>query len=179
MIKIGEIRYNLKLLEIIPNIIQDRAQIRCECLLCGSIKTMKRNKFGYTKSCGCLKLLRGEKNHRFTGYKEIHGAKWKTYIRNAKKRNIIFDITIEYAWDIFEKQNKKCSLSGVDLTFWKSAHIRQATASLDRIDNTKGYIKGNIHWVHKKINQIKMDMNTEDFKEWCAKVVETTKNPLI
>ena len=33
----------------------------------------------------------------------------------------------------------------------------KGTASLDRIDSTKGYVRGNIQWVHKDINWFKRD----------------------
>ena len=39
------------------------------------------------------------------------------------------------------------------------------TASLDRIDPTKGYIEGNIQWVHKDVNRMKMDFTETRFLE--------------
>lgn len=33
----------------------------------------------------------------------------------------------------------------------------------------------NVHWVHKKINQIKMDMNMQEFIELCKKVSNENK----
>jgi hypothetical protein len=172
---IGDVRENLKLLEIIPNKNKDHTQFVCECLLCGNNATIRRNKFGRQKSCGCIKFVTGENNRLFKGYKEINKGKWNTYIRNAKSRNIEFNITMEYAYNIYEKQGKKCAITNEPISFWENATIRQSTASLDRIDNNKPYIEGNIHWVHKKINQIKMDMSLQDFIQWCEKVVEKNK----
>jgi hypothetical protein len=51
----------------------------------------------------------------------------------------------------------------------------EQTASLDRIDNSQGYINGNIQWVHKIINRIKMDLNTSYFVELCKKVAQHAK----
>jgi len=46
------------------------------------------------------------------------------------------------------------------------------TASLDRIDNNKGYIKGNVQWVLKDINKMK-NIHTQDyFIELCKLVWE-------
>ena len=43
-------------------------------------------------------------------------------------------------------------------------------ASLDRIDNSKGYIKGNVQWVTKDINMCKRTLNNESFIVLCKKV---------
>lgn len=44
------------------------------------------------------------------------------------------------------------------------------TASLDRIDNTKGYTEDNVQWVHKIINKMKSDLTQEDFIMWCKRI---------
>ena len=38
----------------------------------------------------------------------------------------------------------------------------------DRINSIKGYTVDNVHWIHKKINQMKWDMNLDEFKQWCV-----------
>ena len=48
--------------------------------------------------------------------------------------------------------------------------LKTGTASLDRIDSSKGYIQGNIQWVHKRINQMKWDSEENDFINWCKLV---------
>jgi hypothetical protein len=112
------------------------------------------------------------------GYMDINGKYWNRCIREAKKRNLDFTISIEYGWDLIIKQNYKCSLSGVDIKLdikctQKSNH--EQTASLDRIDSSLGYIDGNVQWVHKEINWIKCDMHDDIFIDWCNKVSEFTK----
>ena len=169
-IAIGSIRHNLKLLEKIS-----KTHFRCLCLLCNQEHSIRREKFGRDKSCGCLKLAKGKANSHFKGYEEIHKSKWNSYIRNAKQRNISFSISIEYAWNLFLTQEKKCALTNLPISFWTNATERQATASLDRIDNSKGYVEGNVQWVHKKINQIKMDMSVEEFIKLCLQVTDRCK----
>ena len=44
------------------------------------------------------------------------------------------------------------------------------TASVDRIDSTKGYLKGNVQWVHKSINQMKSNRTDEEFIALCKAV---------
>lgn len=171
---IGEKRYLLTLLEKISGEKTTSIAIfKCRCD-CGNIKEIKRNKFGITKSCGCLRSRKGEANPNFTGCGELSGRSWESIRRNAKNRKIPFSITVKDAWDIFQKQQGYCALSGTLLTFSEDPQRKrsQGTASLDRIDNTKGYVKDNVHWVHKRINQIKMDMKLSEFILWCSRVYQ-------
>jgi hypothetical protein len=39
--------------------------------------------------------------------------------------------------------------------------------NIDRIDSNQGYIEGNIQWVHKDVNIMKMKMTDEKFIGWC------------
>ena len=81
---------------------------------------------------------------------------------NAIKRGLSFDLDIDYLWDLFLKQNKKCALTKVDINIVNatiSYNYHLNTASLDRIDSSKGYEKDNIRWVHKAINHIKSDID--------------------
>jgi hypothetical protein len=83
---------------------------------------------------------------------------------------LTFEITKEYAWYVFEKQEGKCALSGVPLVFGTTKKGSCTTASLDRIDSKYGYVRGNIQWVHKTLNIMKMALSVEDFVAWCHRV---------
>ena len=145
----------------------------CECgnkkIICGKI--LKRG----LKSCGCLRNL---PSRTWKGYEDISGAYWYSIKDGAKKRNIFFNLSIEDAWNLFEKQQRKCSISGVDLKFVRKYSTKdryEQTASLDRINSDKDYTLDNIHWVHKIINQMKWDMNLLEFKNWCYMIAENNK----
>ena len=90
--------------------------------------------------------------------------------KSAKARGLEFNLTDEHIWSVFTKQNGKCAYTGVDLNFSKKGYKTQSTASIDRIDNSKGYIIGNIQWVHTVINRIKWSMEEYDFINWCKLV---------
>ena len=94
--------------------------------------------------------------------------------RGADLRNIEYSLTTEYLWKLFLEQNKKCKLSGIDICFPPSGNVEHRslmTASLDRIDSSKGYIEGNVQWVHKHINLMKNVFSNEYFIEMCKQVV--------
>lgn len=113
----------------------------------------------------------GKNNVRFTGYEGIHGQKWSVIKAGAKKRKIGFDISIEYAWNLFVEQDKKCALTGMNIEFGKTATDFEATtASLDRIDSSIGYVEGNVQWVHKNVNLMKSHLGQREFVDLCKMV---------
>lgn len=144
-------------------------------------------------SCECGAIIKlptnslTSKNNTSCGNKKIHAPNGRFYKdlvvgeipishinaikQNAIKRNILFEIDNEYLWELFLKQNRKCVLSGEELIFTKKYQNgrNETTASLDRIDSNKGYIKGNIQWVHKYVNKMKSNKSDDEFLNWCRK----------
>ena len=109
---------------------------------------------------------------------ELKVYMWTGIKRGATSRNINFDISREWAYDLFLKQNRKCNLSGVDICFAECAAdfaIGKTTASLDRIDSSKGYVKDNVQWVHKVVNVMKWHLDQNAFIDWCNKISEKSK----
>jgi len=145
----------------------------CKCV-CGKIVSKRGDHIisGGVRSCGCQhpKNQSGNKNPGFKGYEKISGVLWYRIKNGAKIRNIEFNITIQYIWELFGKQNGKCAISGLELYFSETYDEflnRDTTASLDRIDSNKGYIEDNVQWVHKKINKMKMELNQQEFIKLC------------
>lgn len=145
----------------------------CQCS-CGTIRSVfvTHLRRGASKSCGHGRP-KGSKHYLYGGYGEISGnywdqirGGWRRSERPSRTRQ--FSITIEYAWRLFLKQKRCCALSGLPLAMSKDriAH----TASLDRIDSTKGYVQGNIQWVHKDINRMKNIFPQPRFIELCTAV---------
>lgn len=123
---------------------------------------------GERTSCGCK---RGWKLRQGTEFVNL------TYFNNIKhhatNKNREFKITIDYISDLLVKQDFKCALSGINIECaYKDSH----TASLDRIDSSKGYIEGNVQWVHKVINDMKSNREDKLFIEYCRAVAEFNKD---
>lgn len=90
----------------------------------------------------------------------------------AKKRQLDFNITLEYISDLAKDQNFSCALTGMPLVFSKGyKEDCLQTASLDRIDSTKGYVEGNVQWVLKSVNFMKQNLSEKEFISLCEKVV--------
>ena len=114
-----------------------------------------------------------------TGYEDINGRYWYSIVHSAKLRNLEFNITIKDAWDLFIKQNKKCALTDISIVFKDlGKQSNTQTASLDRIDSSKGYTLDNIQWVHKVINRMKTNLSISEFKNWCKLVISHEENLL-
>jgi hypothetical protein len=112
--------------------------------------------------------ISGKEHAQWSGYEEISGNWWGRRKRRAESSNLKFEILPEYAWELFVKQNRKCIFSGLELTISLSKEI--GTASLDRIDSSKGYVEGNIQWVHKDINFMKQKYSSDYFIKICKLV---------
>lgn len=106
---------------------------------------------------------------------------WHQLQTSAKYRNHDFEISYEYATQIIEQQNFRCALSGQPITLISEGGYRRhkQTASIDRKDNDKGYVEGNVQWVHKDINKMKHALTEERFIEMCTAVAQhKNKEPL-
>jgi len=145
---------------------------KCKCD-CGAIITTGLNNLmgGNKTSCGCIK--KGKESHKWKGYEDIPGWVWCKIRSNAKRRGLELDIDLEYLWEIWLEQDGKCVLSGQPLRFeHERLKALNQTSSLDRIDSTKGYIKGNVQWVHKDLQAMKWDKPEDVFFNLCRKVTE-------
>ena len=104
----------------------------------------------------------------------IKTANWNSVRKSAKERGWEYDLDMDWAWRLYLSQGKRCALSGLELSFPKSVYSYQKTrdgnASLDRIDSSKGYVKGNVQWVTKLINRMKSNFSNDEFKKICTLV---------
>lgn len=167
---IGLVINNTKILDVYKSGKQYYA--KCECI-CGKIRNVQSSHIlnGRINSCGCLrpKTGRGNLNSRWKGFGEIPKSYINSINRGAKSRNLEFSITIEYLWNLFLIQSKRCALSGKEI--WFNSIKKDTTASLDRIDSSKGYIEGNVQWVHKDINMMKQNFDEKYFLELCKQII--------
>jgi hypothetical protein len=106
---------------------------------------------------------------RWKGHGDIPATYWNNVRNNARSRGIHHNIKIEDAWELLVNQNKICKLTGQPIGFEKS---QSYTASMDRIDSSKGYILSNVQWVHRDVNFAKQSLSTEEFISLCKHVVD-------
>lgn len=74
------------------------------------------------------------------------------------------------------EQDRKCVFTGKTLTMrGKRNGQYEGTASLDRIDSSKGYIEGNVQWIHKELQHMKRNLEDSEFIRICEEVAAHQK----
>jgi len=134
-----------------------------KCKICGELSHKNSSKLvdKKYKSCGCVT----KRDAGFSSANDIFGG----YIRNSKKRKIPFEILFE---EFFELSQQECFYCGE-----KPRSISKISKNgeffyngIDRIDNSKGYIKENIKPCCGICNRMKWDMKFKDFKEKISQI---------
>ena len=148
----------------------------CECD-CGNIVyiTGGHLRYGHTKSCGCLKHTSKSNSPCWKGFGEISGGFWCEIKNSARKRDITITIVIKDIWNLFLQQDRKCALTNLPLKFGSKRLKEETTASLDRIDSSKGYTIDNVQWLHKTVNKMKMDLTQDEFVEFCKLIAQNAR----
>ena len=78
----------------------------------------------------------------------------------SKRYNFEFNLTEEYLKSIYPEDGM-CPLLNIQLN-WDSDAKHPSKPSLDRIDNNKGYIKGNVQWVSWRANNLMKDATPDE-----------------
>jgi len=95
-------------------------------------------------------------------------SSFRYYVNKARQRKNKgpSDLTVEFLKELWERQKGKCPYTGLDMHLPKTTramHLKAniATASLDRIDSSKGYTTDNVEFVCLGVNFLKRDFSPE------------------
>jgi hypothetical protein len=89
------------------------------------------------------------------------------------------DLPNDYLFFLYVAQMGKCFYTGTELKFNQT--ISNAI-SVDRVDQSKGYLEGNVVLTTVKINSVKLDATLEEMRTWMpkwAKAIEEDFSPLV
>jgi hypothetical protein len=140
------------------------------------------NKCRLPKDLDCFTFKRGVcKTCRHQYYKDyrcdqvgtIRGLlkeRMKDLRRRAKKSQRDVDIDLEYLLKLYQSQAGRCALSNMSMTIkgdTTQLGFTSYAVSVDRIDSTLGYTKGNIQLVCSNVNRMKGVMSMTEFKNMC------------
>lgn len=98
---------------------------------------------------------------------------------NPRFKDLEYNLTIDYIAELWEQQDGKCYFSGIPLEitqyYNKRMPMNPFQASIDRIDNNKGYIQGNVRIVSVIGNFAKNRFSDEDLITFCHGVASQHK----
>jgi dUTP pyrophosphatase len=128
----------------------------------------KRYKGPFTCSRECRGQLlknvyRGDKNPNFKymdSIKKFFSIRTRDVQRRALKKDVPFNLTSDFLYDLYQKQNGLCSYTGIPMkissTNWNSnGQADLDTLSIDRIIPEKGYTKDNVVLCCSAVNKLK------------------------
>jgi len=135
----------------------------CKCQ-CGNEYKARSTLLVNGITTSCIKCIK----NNYKGFNDISGKYWNVVIKGAEIRNLEFNIKIEDVWDIYINQNKKCYFSDLPIEFIRNfkKSVSQS-ASIDRIDSSRGYTIDNIQIIDKNYQDLKWNLTNNEFINWC------------
>jgi hypothetical protein len=147
---------------------------RWECLCdCGNtITTLTRHlNSGNTKSCGCL-----HHDGPWAKPESIETEVFNRYKFSAKRRGHEFEITKEEFLELVKQDCFYCGEPPKQIAR-KDSKYPLTYNGIDRIDNSKGYIKGNIVPCCGVCNKMKLEMSVDEFKDRMKRILNHLGDP--
>lgn len=128
-------------------------------------------------SLSCQMTFRNKTDKRFKhseNLKKGHNksdelSPFRFYFRKAKSRNKC-NLTLLEIKEQWISQNSLCALSGIEIRLNGQNETYFDLASLDRIDSSKPYQKGNIQFVCLPLNLAKNTQTNDEFKKFLEKI---------
>lgn len=166
---------------------------KCECFTCGKnferrtteVNRTKKRKSNLFCSLSCTvsyknkvcpnpnikNLVSDNRRDEYTPFKWFLA---RARARQSKKGKT--NLTVKYLKKIWESQNGTCPITGFKMILPKSTEgwddVNIITrSSLDRIDNSKGYIKGNVRFVCQMANMGRQNFEDNDLIRFCLMTV--------
>ena len=135
------------------------------------------------------RILKARKENYYIDQEETLQKKTKYNLQNpervilhrvrcrAKKHNVPFELELK---DIVIPTH--CSILGIPIIVEKRTHGKKgpkaSSPSVDRIDNTKGYVRGNIQIISNKANIMKHNASPEELVLFALWVLKTYKSQI-
>jgi hypothetical protein len=98
------------------------------------------------------------------------------------RRNLEFTIDLNYLLTLLKDQQGRCALSGWPLEFTRGGSFKGGKnprgCTIDRIDNSQGYVPGNIQLTCCLPNYLKSDMVLADFLALCKDITDFSNRGL-
>ncbi len=102
------------------------------------------------------------------------------YFRISKQRKYLEnDLNVDFLMDLWKKQHGNCAVTGMSLKLksWykienKGNYTKNSlnSASLDRVDSSKGYVMGNVQFIAYGLNLAKSTFTNKEVLEFLEQI---------
>lgn len=150
-------------------------------------KKLKRRNFCsrscVAKQCNSEKEIKipSEFKEKWNGSNSDECTPFRYYLKKARARKWDYDIDCSYLNDLWKKQKGKCSISGLDMKLKTHSNTSEdlglTAASLDRIDSSLGYIKGNVQFMCVGLNLLKGKREDSEVIDFLDKIIKSPAPP--
>ena len=141
----------------------------------GTCSTIRRNKEltpEERKKCYDISQHAGDRQDEYSPFRKFLSKSRFSIKRHGEGMNI----DENYLREIWNIQKGICPYTGIKMLLPKNTSNKDGIhslkkASLDRIDSSKGYLKGNVEFVCMAINMAKNSFTREQMKEFLCEIV--------
>lgn len=99
---------------------------------------------------------------------------FKRSASRARKADMLYNLDQDYIEELIKKQNNKCYYSGIE--FGNNFNDKLTYPTIDRIDSSKGYEKGNVCICTFMVNTMKNNLTIDQFKDIVTKIYNNIDN---
>ena len=93
----------------------------------------------------------------------------------CRRNNHFIDIELEDLQLLWNKQDGKCALSGISMTYEMGKGRVPTNISIDQIEPSGGYTIQNIQLVCMAVNQMKSDLTMDQLLMFCNGIAENAR----
>lgn len=143
---------------------------KLKCLVCGEYKDVSefnkglknKTRHDYSRECKtCESIRKKERRKRLNDSDIEHFFRHLIYGCRTRCRAIgkVCNLTPNDLIDLYEKQNHKCAISGLEMTTLRRAGKNIYNASIDRISPGKDYTLENVRLVCNHVNMMRSNLS--------------------
>lgn len=143
-----------------------------QCTICGIVKPrtdFEKNR----RACKSCKRAQVRVFHN-SSYQNFLKKKLNDAKTRCKKYKFDIDINIEHLVDLHDRQKGKCALTGFPMHH--TDEFPDFAISIDRIDTSLGYQKGNCRLVCVRANMIRNELTDEILVWWARAIVNNSES---
>ena len=101
-------------------------------------------------------------------------------LKMARRRDVINgrtsddSVTVDYLMGLYHGQQGLCYWSGEEMTLERGlnedGNVCFSLCTIDRIDNTLGYVRGNLRMAQDGVNRMRSNMSDKKFANLCKRI---------